>query len=188
MTTLFHSQVGPSRPLYWRSAACLSALLLMSASGAAARTYNPSNLPQAQLTEVGDICKSVIRVSPHEERYSSCVESLSNSLAKLGRGAALEQARNTCIAKGLKANTPELAECVLSGSDSKADPPSPLRPVSELTVPGAAKPYSYTSNENIFRREQLSCAELGLDPTSGAFNTCVASLETALFEADNTAH
>jgi hypothetical protein len=51
--------------------------------------------------------------------------------------------------------------------------------------PAPSKSYAYASRRDTFRREQLSCARLGLDPGSGAFPSCVASLDSSLFSADN---
>ncbi|MDB5459252.1 MAG: hypothetical protein JWO72_993, partial [Caulobacteraceae bacterium] len=50
---------------------------------------------------------------------------------------------------------------------------------------GGGKSYFYTSNRDRFRREQLACAQIGLDPVSGAFDSCVAGLRSTLFALDN---
>jgi hypothetical protein len=52
-------------------------------------------------------------------------------------------------------------------------------------LPGGSKSYLSVSNRDQFGREQLACAELGLNPVSGAFDSCVAGLRSALFAADN---
>jgi hypothetical protein len=36
-------------------------------------------------------------------------------------------------------------------------------------------------------QERHSCAELGIDPGSDAFGQCVASLDTTMFQANDTA-
>jgi hypothetical protein len=51
--------------------------------------------------------------------------------------------------------------------------------------PGLQKGYTYASFREIRHREQLSCGRLGFEPGSDAFVTCVASLDAALFKADN---
>jgi len=44
-----------------------------------------------------------------------------------------------------------------------------------------------SGQEGQIARERHSCAELGIDPGSAAFGTCVANLDATMFEANNAA-
>jgi hypothetical protein len=160
---------------------------------AMAGPYNPDSLAADQISGVGQVCQSVMRVRPGEEHYANCVESLSDSVQSLGQGQALQQARGDCLEKGFQPNSPGLAECELRATEATPAPSAPrasgpaVSPVSQVEEPGSGKSYFSTSPRDVFRREQLSCARLGFDPAGGAFASCVASLQAALFAADNPA-
>jgi hypothetical protein len=53
--------------------------------------------------------------------------------------------------------------------------------------PGAINKGDWTFDGR-HRREQLSCAQLGLDPSGEAFDECVSSLEYAMYSADDSSH
>jgi hypothetical protein len=55
----------------------------------------------------------------------------------------------------------------------------------DMNAPENAKGYFDVSNSVHWRREQYSCAQLGLTPGTGAFGQCVASLEGALMPNQN---
>jgi hypothetical protein len=160
------------------------ALAAVAGGGAAARPYNPDNLAADLAAHVGQVCQSIIRVQPGEEHYDSCVESLSDSLQSSGAGRAVSQARGDCLAKGFAQGSSALAVCELQSTGAP-----PAEPGDDTLVaanePGGAKSYFSASPHDSFRREQLACAELGFDPAGGAFGSCVADLQAALFSADN---
>lgn len=160
-------------------AAALAATLAGTASAA---PYNPQYLPPDQLAEVGRICQSVIRVQPGEAHYVGCVESLSDSWRGLEHARTLGEARASCLDRGLKPDTPDLAECELKLA--RAAPPT-IRPVSTGGEPVSGKSYFYSSPSDVRRREELSCARLGIEPGSGAFLSCVAGLQSTMFAADH---
>jgi hypothetical protein len=99
------------------------------------------------------------------------IDELCRSVIGLGRD---EKRFFTCVgslsnsARGIQGGTPSYSPT------SAAGPAAGLR-----------KDYAYASRREIHHREELSCAGLGIDPGSGAFATCVASLDAALFRADN---
>ena len=164
----------------------LGALIVASgaalASVASAAPYNPEHLPPDQVAEVDRICQSVLRVQPGEAHFVGCVESLSDSWRGLEHARALSEARATCLDRGLKPGAPDLAECELSVA--RTAPPA-IRPVSTREEPVSEKSYFSASPRDVHRREELSCARLGLEPGSGGFMSCVAGLQSTLFAADN---
>jgi hypothetical protein len=183
--------------LFWRRATATTACAFVFASVTAcavAGPHNPDNLALDQLAQIGRICETVIRVPPGEAHYVGCVESLSSSMRSLGHDRTMERARVDCLDRGLKLDSPALAECVLKLSDMKPDssgletPAPAISGTSELEQPGSSKSYFYASPRDVHRRVQLSCARLGFDPGSGGFGGCVASLQAALFAADNPMH
>jgi hypothetical protein len=179
----------PAKP--WRRVTATAAAVALAtagcATGAMARPYNPDNLGSDQLAHIGAICETVMRVHPNEAHYDGCVMSLSDSAHNQGGGLALLQAHDDCRQKGLQPNTPELATCVLQSEEAGSAQPSALRigSPSNLQMPGGSKSYSFVSSRDRFRREQLSCALLGLDPVHDAFAGCVANLASTLFGLDN---
>ena len=137
---------------------------------------------------VGQVCQSVIRVQPGTAQYDGCVESLSGSAASIGQGRAMMQAHDACLDRGLQPGTPALAECTLSQAGARpaaaaikaSDSVAP-----QMQTPGGSKSWFSISRDDQFRRQQLACARIGLDPTSAAFDGCVAGLGSTLFELDN---
>ena len=64
--------------------AAIAAALATLAGCATAEPYNPGHLAPDQLARVGEICQSVLRVSPGEQHFVGCVESLSQSARSAG--------------------------------------------------------------------------------------------------------
>jgi hypothetical protein len=163
-----------------RLAALIGVLAFAGAAGPAAAQPYDRDGPSSDL---GQICRSVVGASPGEAHYVGCVESLSESQRSFDHDRAVGQARASCLAEGLRPNTPDLAECTLNRSrTARADA---VRPVVAADRPGAAKSYFYASPSEVHRREETSCAGLGLEPGSGGFASCVASMQSAMFAADN---
>jgi hypothetical protein len=176
--------VGGIRP----TVAALAAGLLIVTGAAwpvAAAPYNPSNLPADQLQRVGRICESVVGVHRGEEHFDSCLESLSGSLASAAHDRGMQQARGDCLAKGYAPNSPALAECTLQAGSAHASWDPANAPDDARGNPGSTKSYFYASPREAHRRYQIACARIGLNPTGGAFDSCVASLQSSLFAADN---
>jgi hypothetical protein len=164
------AQITPAQA----AAALVGGVALASLSACAtAQTYGPPTLPADQSAQVAQLCRTVIRVEPGEEHYVGCVDSLTASLTSAAQARAMQRARNECLDKGLAPASPELAECVLGAADPR---------------PGSAaqssRSYFYASNDEVRRREQVSCARLGLEPEGATFSSCVADLAAALFAAD----
>jgi len=173
----------------WRAAAAAASALAFGSVAACANAgpYNPDNLPSAQAAYIGQICQSVMRLQPSGEQYQSCVDSLMDSAKNLNSAQAMQQARVSCFGKGLRPGEPGFGECELQSAEVQ-----PVRTTTtwaaatnDAALPGGTKSYFYASPRDVFRREQLACARLGFDPADGGFGSCVAGLESSMFEADN---
>jgi len=152
---------------------------------AGAYPYNPDRLAEAPLGQIGHLCQAVVGVQPPEERYFVCVGSLSDSMKNIDRGRALEQARRDCLSKGLAPGGPDMAVCVVQSAKQEHASGPDLAMSRPMEEPGLSRTYPYASEREVHRREELSCARLGLDPAGGAFASCVGGLDSALFDADN---
>lgn len=159
-------------------------LFLAAASEAMARA---ANVQDGQAERIGQVCTAVLRVEPGEAHHAGCVESLSQSARTLEQGRAIQRAREGCLNKGFKVSSTDLSVCTLQSTqtDRAGAPIASASPTRAEPIPGGPKSYFYASNQDRFRREQLACAEIGLDPTSGAFGSCVAGLRATLFALDN---
>ncbi len=179
---------APTRPWIRSVAASVSALAVVGVAACATAgpyPYNPDRLASTQVGEIGRVCQTVVGVQPSEARYFACVGSLSDSARNIGRGRALQQARNGCMAKGLRPGSPDLDICVVESTGSASASVPDLAMSRRMEEPGVSKTYPYASQREVHRREELSCARLGLDPAGEAFASCVGGLDSALFAADN---
>jgi hypothetical protein len=143
--------------------------------------YNPDRLPMQQISHIGEICRDVMGLPAGAfTHYLACEESLSHSLAARRDGGAMLAAHHACDAQGLKPNTVALAECEPKQTE--------FAPGGAAALPAKApKSYFSASNDEVHRREQGACAQIGFDPVGGglAFAQCVADLQSSLFDADN---
>jgi hypothetical protein len=171
-----------------RTLAAALVFALASAGACAAGAYDPDSLATAQRDRAGQICADVMRLSPGEEHYDSCVDTLSDSARSLGRGQALRAARGICLDRGLTPGSASWGECELRVADGRSDAASyPMSSLGRMDGPAGAKSYFYASPHDVHRREALACARLGFDPADGAFASCVSGLQAAMFAADNPA-
>jgi len=154
----------------------------VSAGCALAAPYNPENLPAEQIAQVTEICRSVVGLQPGERAFSSCLDSLSRSAAKLDRNSALQTARHDCLAKGLQPGDPALARCEVAATD---DASRPVAASAGVTAAPAApvKSYFYASWREAHQRQRMACAALGYDPAGVGFYNCVANLQASLFQS-----
>jgi hypothetical protein len=188
------SWIGGSSPTIRRVAASLliGVTSIAGVAGcASAGPYNPSGLAPTQLSQVRQICSSVMGIPAGIGLSSDCVANLSSSAAALSQGrahgVALDEARRACLGKGLAAGDPRLAVCELSTvSDHGA--PAPGAAAASIDTAGLTTPagsYFNASFDEVRQREQMACARLGYDPINGGFAKCVASLDSALFASQH---
>jgi hypothetical protein len=191
---------------YLLVAAASCAMASWSMAGyAATPPYNPDGLGAAQFARVADICQTVMGLHPseplsggvwHNDRldywtshYRGCVISLSDSLQRVSDAQVAQQADEDCRAKGFKSDSPDLALCVLRSVNSHPGPATTqgstpaATPVSETVTPAGS--FFYASAHETVRREQVACAALGLEPSHGAFESCVKGLDDTFDAIDN---
>jgi hypothetical protein len=141
---------------------------------------DPVLAPQ-QVALVRQTCDDVMGLKEGGEYRALCQDSLSKSLAR--KLAAEESAReyDACRSEGL--HDAALATCMLDRPNRAAA--ASTQPVSlafDVNSPENAKNYFDITPSEAWRREQYSCAQLGLVPGSNAFQHCAVGLEAALFD------
>lgn len=186
-------------------APCLAACMSIAACASAA-PYDPDRLGAGPVNRIGAICEDVMGLDPSEpltfgmhtgvttldtwtSHYRGCVLSLSDSLASIDSVQAASEAAQACRAQGLEPGSPDLAVCVLRSTETARNPAA--APVAAASAPPdrgllrASGSFYNASNRELSRRERLACAELGLEPASGPFTSCVRSLKATFFAIDN---
>lgn len=160
------------------------------ATGCVAQTA--TSLPPQQAALVRATCEKIMRVG-RTIALSACSEALTDSLVAHEQGYVAVQGDRTCSSQGLKPGTAEFATCVLDHRRQYAS--APMQVAANGTAPrltydpskdvGASQDYYDASFDTKRRREEYSCAQLGLDPDSGEFGQCVAGLDANLFNVDH---
>lgn len=185
--------------------ALAAVIITAAAPGAHAgpRPFNPGRLPPDQLQRVTDVCVGVMGLSPHEQQtnvwgaqarpdliggenhYQGCIASLSSTLASLQAARGDLLAERDCGGRGLAAGSPLRAQCVLDARGRPAPLSSGSWPSAAAEPAARARPYWLASNPEKRRREERSCAALGLSPAFPAFDSCVKGLSDTIWEIDN---
>lgn len=198
-----------------RPLAAIAAVALLMAGGlatsacasAAARSAdNPDGLAQPELVRVSGLCQSVLGLSPDDRpvaglwrgnphlpavvsHYQACVAALSDSLQQARAARNASEADASCRARGLAADSPALARCVLQRLHNRAaaGEAGVALPLADSAPPPARAHRSfYTSSPaELQRREQLACASLGFEPPAGEFSRCVSLLRDDFDAIDN---
>ena len=185
--------------------ACTTVLASTGACAAVPSEFNPDGLGGAQFSRVDAICQTVMGLSPKERltggdwrgegerleyltsHYRGCVTSLSDSALDITASQASTQADAQCRSRGYANGSPDLALCVLENKDRLRSAPGPDSIVANNTValPAASGSFFYARPGDTRRREEVACAALGLEPSSGGFGACVKSLDDIFFAIDN---
>ena len=159
-----------------------AAAVLVSAGACAARPYNPDHLSAGAIGRVSAVCLNVMGLSRGKEHFDNCVESLSDAQQGLAQAGALAQAQRQCRDRGLEADSLGLAQCELERSRQAAATPTTSIP-SQTPEPVSRTSYFLAAPREVYSREELSCARLGLEPGGGAYQGCVARLQSAVSSA-----
>jgi hypothetical protein len=145
-----------------------------SASSAPSLTPEQTSLVQAT-------CDRVMGLAHSGVYRDECRESLSQSLARKVEAEAMAGAYVDCNRQGLSEGSAAFSACMLDRqSQPRAVAVQTASLVYDMNAPENAKGYFDVNNTVHWRREQYSCAQLGLTPGTGAFGQCVASLDAAL--------
>jgi len=131
-------------------------------------------------------CSNVMRIKQGFVPFDACVESLSGTLASHTQSEILTKSYQDCTSAGLKEESAELASCILDRRDDRAaarnKSPSSIALAGSSYAKNQSSEISYASSnpEERRRKEEHSCAQLGLIPGSAGFGDCVARLDGAL--------
>jgi len=169
------------------------------ASCASAPPYNPNHLSADQLSQVGEVCQNVLGFRASEpladnlwpydpdsssstNRYRGCIATLSSTLRQVEIARAERQAEQDCRSQGFVAGSSVLARCVLGVKDETGSQSTTL--LASLDP----KPFLLSSrsrSSNVLAtvsKEQLACADIGIDPYGAEFASCVQSLNSVALE------
>src|ERR1700748_258623 len=164
------------------SVALVPVLAACASLPSAAQEVTLQHTPAIQAT-----CTKVMRLRPGSE-FEACVSSLSDSVTSLVRADYANNAYHACAQAGLKRETPEFSRCVLDHENSQKDAGGlPAGAAAKLNAayiaPADSNPDDYfeSSFDMRHRREQYACAQLGLEPDTSAFVSCVGNLDMEIF-------
>ena len=158
---------------------------LMVACAPFAASSQPALSPdQASLVQM--TCDRVMGLAHSGVYRDECRESLAETLARKAEAEGTAGAYTDCRRQGLAEGSAAFSTCVLDHSSRPtAMTAQPASLTYDATSSENAKGYFDVSNSVHWRREQYSCAQLGLTPGTGAFGQCVASLDAALMPNPN---
>ncbi len=152
-----------------------AAFALMSACAVAA---TPAAISSQQASVIEASCTTIMGLQKGEFQYVACRDSLSGTAAGLAQGQARLAAYDACHGKGLASGSAALATCML---DNEQAAPMRIAAAGPMALPHgdlkAGSSYFGITHDVQWRREQYSCAQLGLVPGSAAFTHCVVSLD-----------
>lgn len=166
------------------------------ASCASTQPYNPNHLSQDRLSQVGEVCQSVMGFRASEpltdnlwpgdpdtssstNQYRGCIATLSNALTWAEVTHSAKQAEQDCLSQGFVAGSSDLARCVLTTKEERRSAPGTQlasldpKPYLVSTGPRFSGPVPATVH-----KEQLACAEVGIDPNGQEFASCVQGLKS----------
>src|SRR5579863_7660726 len=137
-------------------------------------------------------CTKVMRLHKGQSEFEACVSSLSDSVVYQVRADVATVAYRECAQAGLKRDTTEFSRCVLDRENAQRDAGQPQQGAASrlnaaYVTAADSDPRDYFETNNAFRhrREQYSCAQLGLEPDTGAFQSCVAKLDMDIFTTEH---
>ena len=130
---------------------------------------------------VAETCDQVMGLGHGGLYRGECMDSLARSLAVRAEGARLASSFSACRSRGLSEGTAAFSTCMLDNpGEGRTAAAAPLKLAHDTAAPESAKSYFNVNNSSRWRREQYSCAQIGLTPGSAAFGQCVASLDASL--------
>jgi hypothetical protein len=170
----------------------LFAAAIIPALSACAMFPASAHVSPQQTAAIEATCTKVMRLHQGQSEFQACVSSLSDSVTYQVSADYAANAYRDCAQTGLKRETPEFSRCVLDNENSQRDaqqlPNGAAGRLNASYIKAADNDpddYFGTSNTMRHRREQYSCAQLGLEPDTGAFQSCVANLDLEIFTTEH---
>lgn len=161
-------------------------------AGACAQMQTPDIVTPQQTVAVKAICARVVRLREGDAEFDGCVSDLSDVMAQRVQYAMAVRSYKACAAAGHARNTPDFSRCVLDQKKqavmqgaSLSDAVLRMNVADIAPADSSAQSYYSAGFDMRRQREEYACAQLGLEPGSGSFLTCVNKLDTDLF---NIAH
>ena len=169
------------------AAAIVPGLSACAAFQASAQETTPQQTAAVEAT-----CSKIMRLHPWQQEFAACVSSLSDSMTYQVAADYAANAYRDCAPAGLKRETPDFSRCVLDHENAQRDANGlPAGAATRLSAayitPADNSPDDYFATTNVMRhrREQYACAQLGLEPDSAPFATCVTNLDTEIFTTEH---
>jgi hypothetical protein len=165
------------------AAAALVPLLLAPLGASAAPPLSPEQraIDPGQRELVAQTCDRVMGLSGGGIYRQECMDSLARSVAAKAESAHLAGNYVACRGQGLHEGTAAFSTCMLDAQDrGPAMSGEPVKLAYDASTPENSKSYFDVSNRVHWRREQYSCAQIGLTPGTAAFGECTAGLQSAL--------
>jgi hypothetical protein len=159
---------------------------LAGLSACACAYAQPANPQKSAL--IRETCTNIMGVRTYGEMLG-CTRALSDAVSARAQGDIDLWSDRYCAMQGYQQGTAQFSVCVLGAQNThrsaQAGTGSDNAPVQLAYGSGGINKSDWTFDGR-HRREQLSCAQLGLDPSGGAFDDCVTSLEYGMYSADNS--
>jgi hypothetical protein len=153
-------------------------LPFLAACGATAAEMAP---PQKAALEA--TCSRVMGLRPGEAEFAGCVDTLSDSLARETSYDRAAAAYRACAQQGVAHGTPDFGRCVLD-SEGTATPQDAAQTLNAAEVTAPANftgGYFSASFPMRYRRAEYACATIGLQPSSGPFESCASDLDSNMW-------
>jgi len=130
---------------------------------------------------VAQTCDRVMGLSDGGIYRQECMDSLARAVSRKAESAQMAGSYVACRGQGLNEGTAAFSTCMLDRQDrGAAMSAEPVKLAYDPGTPENSKSYFDVSNRVHWRREQYSCAQIGLTPGTSAFAECTAGLESAL--------
>lgn len=137
------------------------------------------SLSDGQAQHVNSICETTLGAHRGDSYFETCQSSLAAVVQQQQAERRLDEARLECTHSGLKEGSPEYAVCILQ-NEPFADGRPQTAAVRPTDKPTGLKSLAMASKDDIYRRAQLSCAMLGLDPAGARFADCASDLQSGI--------
>ena len=171
-------------PIRLRKTAVLSIPLLALCGCASVKNPASFGLEPGAANLVRDTCTDIMGLRPGHVEFDACGDSLAESVRLVQHTGRIMRAQQQCEQLGLEPGTAELSKCIVLTKRAPADEGSAAPQLAAGDIRSSNYYFSMTRPQQE-QSVELSCAQLGLHPASGAFSQCVVDLRSALFVAQN---